>query len=194
MKGWIDGKDVCNYYFEADTGINIDKDIYEVRLGSKNRILDWMRAGLCVLSSNVCELTEIIENQKLGFTFKPQSAESLAEILGFMVKNKSEVSKRAIKANEFGKREFNFKKTVADFLSWADKPYYAPDRFILKKIFFDKEEALKNSNNIIDDQKKIIETKDLRIKELEIMLGKKFLPKIYGYLKVFKRKIFNRKQ
>jgi len=52
MKGWVAGEDVPNYYLEADVGINIDKDIYEVRLGSKNRILDWFRAGLCVLSSN----------------------------------------------------------------------------------------------------------------------------------------------
>ena len=33
------------HYADADVGINVDKDIYEVRLGSKNRILDWMRAA-----------------------------------------------------------------------------------------------------------------------------------------------------
>ena len=39
MKGWIDGKDVPNYYFEADIGINIDKDIYEVKLAAKAEYL-----------------------------------------------------------------------------------------------------------------------------------------------------------
>jgi glycosyltransferase involved in cell wall biosynthesis len=103
MNGWIAGEDVPNYFFEANTGINIDKNIYEVRLGSKSRILDWMRAGLAVLSSNVCELTEIMEREKIGYTFKPGDAKDLSEKIIYLASHKDEAKRTGIKGKDFGK-------------------------------------------------------------------------------------------
>ncbi|MHB1345985.1 MAG: glycosyltransferase family 4 protein [Candidatus Humimicrobiaceae bacterium] len=192
MNGWIDGKDVPNYYFEADIGINIDKDIYEVRLGSKNRILDWMRAGLCVLSSNVCELVEIMEREKIGYTFKAHDSEDLAAKLVYLAQNRNEAAERAKKAKIYGRKHFSFKNTVNDALDWVKDPVFAPDKFKEKKIFFEKEEALKNCNAIVENQQKMIEDKDERIKELEIFARKNFIHKSYAYIKSAKRKLFEK--
>ncbi|MHB1253398.1 MAG: glycosyltransferase [Candidatus Humimicrobiaceae bacterium] len=192
MNGWINGKDVPSYYFEADIGINIDKDIYEVRLGSKNRILDWMRAGLCILSSNVCELTEIIEHEKIGYTFKARDPEDLAEKLIYLSENKDEAGNTAEKAKIYGRRYFNFKNTMQDALFWVKDPVFAPDKFKDKKIFFEKEEALRNCSVIVENQLQMISGKDKRIKELEAYVQKNFIHKSYAYIKAAKRKLFKK--
>lgn len=189
MKGWVAGEDVPNYYLEADVGINIDKDIYEVRLGSKNRILDWFRAGLCVLSSNVCELTDIIEKEKIGYTFKPYDSKDLSAKLIYLAKHHYEVKKTAIAGRKYGLSNFNFNKTTEKLQKWAENPTFSPDRGKERKFFFSREEALKNLEQITLRQKKMIEEKGKRISELEGIVKKGFIYRVYNYFKIAKRKI-----
>ncbi len=190
MKGWIPGEDVPNYYLEADAGINIDRDIYEVQLGSKNRILDWFRAGLCVLSSNVCELTDIIEKEKIGYTFKPNDYTDLSEKLIYMADHGDEVKKTASAGKEYALLNFNFDKTTMQLQKWAEEPIFSPDRGKERKLFPSREEALVNLERITLDQQKMIEDREKRIVELESIIKRSFAYKIYGYLRVIKRKIF----
>jgi glycosyltransferase involved in cell wall biosynthesis len=193
MNGWIDGSDVPDYYFAADAGINIDRNIYEVKLGSKNRILDWMRAGLCVLSSNVCELTEIIEREKIGYTFSPGNPGDLAEKLVYLSLNKDEAKKTGEKGKNYGRKYFNFEYTMKDALSWAENPLFAPDKFKDKKIFFEKEEALRNCSAIVENQKQMIMEKDERIKELEAFAAKNFIHRSFAYIRAAEKR-FSKKR
>ena len=189
MKGWVAGEDVPNYYLEADVGINIDKDIYEVRLGSKNRILDWFRAGLCVLSSNVCELTDIIEKEKIGYTFKPYDSNDFSAKLTYLANHPDEVKKTAIAGKKYGLLNFNFNKTTEELQKWVESPTFSPDRGKERKFFFSREEALENLEQITLRQKKMIEEREKRISELECIVKKGFIYRIYSYLKIVKRKI-----
>lgn len=193
MNGWINGADVPNYYFEADIGINIDKDIYEVSLGSKNRILDWMRAGLCVLSSNVCELTEIIKDEGIGYTFNAHDFMGMSDKIIYLSRHPDEVKKTAEKGRIYAREHFNFHKTTRDLINWLKNPSFAPDKFKDKKIFFEKEEALKNCSAIVENQKDMIIKKDARISELEDIARKNIIYKLYGYLKVIRRKLKSKK-
>ena len=189
MKGWVAGEDVPNYYLEADVGINIDKDIYEVRLGSKNRILDWFRAGLCVLSSNVCELTDIIEKEKIGYTFKPYDSNDFSAKLIYLANHPDEVKKTAIAGKKYGPLNFNFNKTTEKLQKWVESPTFSPDRGKERKFFFSREEALGNLEQITLRQKKMIEEREKRISELEGIVKKSFIYRIYSYFKIAKRKI-----
>jgi len=193
MKGWIPGRDVPNYYFEADIGINIDKDIYEVRFGSKNRILDWMRAGLCVLSSNVCELTEIMQREKAGYTFRAGDSGGLAKIILKLASSRQEVKKMALAGQKYGLENFSFIATTKKLRHWASLPVFAPDRGKRPVFSFDREEALKNLQSIAANQAVMIKEKDGRIAELEAIVKKGFIYRFYGYLKVLRRKISGKK-
>ncbi len=188
MKGWIAGEDVPDHYLEADIGINIDKDIYEVRLGSKNRILDWFRAGLCVLSSNVCELTEIMSAAGAGYVFKPGDAGDLAEKLVFLADHPAEIKATGKAGKEFGFREFGFSHTTAPLQAWVEDPKVSPDWGKKRMIFFEKEKALANLEDIADRQNKMIEERDRKISELEGIVKKGIVYRIYNYLKIGLRK------
>jgi len=191
MKGWVAGEDVPNYYLEADVGINIDKDIYEVRLGSKNRILDWFRAGLCVLSSNVCELTDIIEKEKIGYTFKPYDSNDLSAKLIYLANHPDEVKKTAIAGKKYGLLNFNFNKTTEKLQKWVESPTFSPDRGKERKFFFSREEALENLEQITLRQKKMIEEREKRISELEGIVKKGFAYRVYNYFKIARRKMLH---
>ena len=189
MKGWVPGEDVPNYYLEADVGINVDKDIYEVRLGSKNRILDWFRAGLCVLSSNVCELTDIMGKEKIGYTFKPYDYKDLSEKLIYLAGHRDEVAKTAGSGKEYALANFNFDKTTVQLQEWVEKPCFSPDRKKERKLLLNREEALNNLEKITSSQNKMIEERDRRISELESIVKRSFPYRVYAYLKIIKRKI-----
>src|SRR4030066_1750421 len=189
MKGWVPGEDVPNYYLEADVGINVDKDIYEVRLGSKNRILDWFRAGLCVLSSNVCELTDIIEKEKQGYTFKAYDYEDLSRKLIYLADNVEEASWTAISGKKYAMANFNFDKTTENLQKWVVNPAFSPDRGKEKKLLFDREEAMKNLERITTGQKNMIEERDKRISELEGIVKKGLIYRIYNYFRIARRKL-----
>ena len=102
LKGWIPRELVPNYYFEADVGINCEKDIYEVRLGSKHRILDWSRAALPVVTTRVTELSEAVEADGVGF-----------------------VGRRFRRAM---RRRYGFEVSTEALRRWAASPAAAPDR------------------------------------------------------------------
>lgn len=190
MKGWIKGEDVPNYYFESDIGINIDKDIYEVRLGSKNRILDWFRAGLCVLSSNVCELTEIIERENIGYTFKAGDPDDLANKIIFLAGNKDLLKQTALRGQKFAYDNFNFKKTTEALQNWTSNPLPAPDSGKENSLNFQKDDSFQKLELIAENQQKLISQKDRRIQELETIVQKSFVYRLYAYFRILKRKIF----
>ncbi len=192
MKGWIAGKDVPDHYLEADLGINIDRDIYEVRLGSKNRILDWFRAELCVLSTNVCELTDIMEKKKIGFTFRAGDAEDLSSRLIYLAGHASIVKKTGIAGRRYGLEYFNFGKTTERLQEWVKKPAFSPDHGKDRKLFFSKEKALGNLEQITRRQKKMIGERDKRITELEGIVKRSLPYRVYSYFKIAKRKISGR--
>lgn len=55
--GWVSNEDVPAYYLESNLGVNVDRPSYEAQLGSRTRVLDWMRARLPSVSSSLTELS-----------------------------------------------------------------------------------------------------------------------------------------
>ena len=192
MKGWIPGEEVPDHYLEADIGINIDKNIYEVLLGSKNRILDWFRAGLCVLSSDVCELTGLMADAGAGYVFRPGDPEDLASKLLMLASDREKAGAAGRAGRQFGLKEFSFKRTTRALQQWVEDPVMAPDYGKGEGLLFEKERALKNLEEIADRQKRMIEERDGKISELEGIVKGQFPYRIYNYLKMAGRKIKNR--
>jgi glycosyltransferase involved in cell wall biosynthesis len=189
MKGWIPGAEVPDHYFEADIGINIDKDIYEVKLGSKNRILDWFRAGLCVLSSDVCELTEEMSAAGAGFIFRPGDPQGLADMILMLSSHPGKVSKAAAAGRTWGMEEFSFEKTTAPLQEWVKDPRLAPDYGRERKLFSQMQSAVKSLEEISEGQKKMIAERDLQIRELQAIVKGRLPYRTYNYLKKLRRKI-----
>jgi len=189
MKGWVPSRDVPDHYFEADIGINIDKNIYEVRLGSKNRILDWFRAGLCVLSSDVCELTEQMAIAGAGYVFRPGDQDDLVSKILMLSTDREKVRSAADAGKRLGLKEFSFSHTTEPLHAWVERPAMAPDYGEEKVLFFEKDKALKNMERVIAGYKEMISERDRRINEFQAIVKGRFPYKLYNYFKIAGRKI-----
>jgi glycosyltransferase involved in cell wall biosynthesis len=128
LLGWLPKHEVGNYYFEADVGINIDRYMYEGLLGSKNRVLDWMRAGLPPLIGDLPELAREVDREGIGFTYPLGNAAALRDAILALAADPEGVRRVGARAREYGSTRLTFDQTVEPLLAWAATPARAPDR------------------------------------------------------------------
>jgi len=127
LKGWLPKDLVHNYYFEADVGINCEKDIYEVRLGSKHRILDWSRAALPVVSTRVTELSEVVEANRVGFVCAPEDPVALGNAILEAAGKRNQLAEIGQRCQQVMRRMYGFRESTKALREWVRDPEYAVD-------------------------------------------------------------------
>jgi len=127
FKGYVPAEDVTRYLKEADVAISIDKFSYEAIFGSRNRLLEWLFSGALVLTTRLCELSNIIEADKLGYTVEPNKYKDLGKKILEIRDSEKEASKMRKRAYEYAKKRFNFEFTTESLRDWCRAPYRAPD-------------------------------------------------------------------
>jgi len=125
--GWVSKEDLQNYYLEADLGINSDRYCYEAILGSRTRILDWLRVPLTFLSTPLSEVTIYLIQKKLAFSFKQGDSSDLAEKLISISTNTKELGSIKIGMKKIYDEEFTSKFTFKEFIDWIKNPKHSPD-------------------------------------------------------------------
>lgn len=128
MKGWLPREMVPSFFHEADLGINCEKDICEVRFGSKQRILDWSRAALPVVTTRLTELSQVIEQKGIGHTVQIGDAEELGKKILAAAEDRQATAELGRHAQAVLRDVFAYERTVADLLEWLERPEPAPDR------------------------------------------------------------------
>ncbi|MBU1626157.1 glycosyltransferase [bacterium] len=127
FRGWVPHEEVLSCLHEADVALCIDKFSHECMFGSRNRLLEWMFEGVLILTTQLCELSCIIESEKLGFTIKPENPEELGRMISRIMESKEESERRREKGRDYGKNNFNFYITTEPLRQWCKKPYNSPD-------------------------------------------------------------------
>lgn len=128
LRGWVPTSEVVSYLAESDVAINIDALTYEGLLGARTRMLDWMQAGLPILTTVTCELTEILARERLAFTFGHADADNLAGQLLRLSAMPEALRQRGLAAKEYARRHFTYAETTRALRSWVHQPAFAPDR------------------------------------------------------------------
>lgn len=128
MLGWQPSSVVPGLYRQADVGVNLDAFHYETQLGTRTRLVEMMHHGLPVITTLGCELSYIVENQKLGLTFPIGDAQTFAGHILRLARDKVLQQKLAGRAQEYTNEQLSFQTTTQPFQEWAAHPTYAPDR------------------------------------------------------------------
>jgi len=128
LLGWVPTEELPNIYLESNLGINIDRDCYEVALGSRHRLLGWIKAGLPVLTTTPSELTRSLCTKKMAFSYPTNNSKALAEEILRLCSKKALLAEYAKRARVFAEKEFSFEATTREFREWICKPSYAPDK------------------------------------------------------------------
>ncbi|MBX3061909.1 MAG: glycosyltransferase [Anaerolineae bacterium] len=128
LQGWVPADDLPSYYLDADVGLSTDKLSYEGLLGSRNRALDWLRAGLPAVLSDLPELAQEIRAAGAGLTYSPGDLEGLVAALETLITQPVVREQMRGCARELLLRNHTFKATaIPALVNWVADPQRAPD-------------------------------------------------------------------
>ncbi|MEP7286464.1 MAG: glycosyltransferase [Chloroflexota bacterium] len=127
LQGWVPNDDVPNYYLESNLGINSDRTSYEALLGSRTRVLDWMRAELPCVMSSLTELSAEVVAANAGLAYQPENTDDLVRCLMQCVSDPAETAEMGKRGRELLLSTFTYEATSKHLLKWVEKPSRAPD-------------------------------------------------------------------
>ncbi len=171
MKGWLPIEEARSYYSDADVGINIDQDIYEVRLGSKMRVMEWLWAGLPILSTKVCEIIHILEQEGVCFTFRPGDATGLQGQLIWMASHRDKVRQRGQLGREFARHSLSYARTTEPLRDWVNDPYLAPDHGQTAGFEKEKDSHISHLEDVLKDKDQVIREQEVYLEEMKSVIG-----------------------
>jgi len=128
LDGWVPNELVASYVAEADLGVLSERPIYEGVLGSKNRIVQWLAAGLPAVCNRVGDLGDDLVEHGAGLTFRTGDPRELAGHLLWAAAHPGELRAMAERARRLACTRFSVEETTAELAEWANAPERAPDR------------------------------------------------------------------
>jgi glycosyltransferase involved in cell wall biosynthesis len=125
--GWVPTEDVQNYYLESNAALNVDRWSVEGQVGYRTRILDWIIAGLPVVTTVLCELTEELASHNFVTTFRIGDPQDLGIKLAALAVDCSTAMVRTAKAQEYLRTQLDPTTALAPLAKWVADPQPAPD-------------------------------------------------------------------
>lgn len=126
--GWVPYDDRQNYLMEADVGISAHFDAIETRFSFRTRVLDYLWAGLPVLTTEGDSMSELVAARSLGTVVRYGSVEDWVAGIRYLVDNSE--ARRAIRANvEAIAPDFAWSKVARPLVQYCVAPYSTPRSF-----------------------------------------------------------------
>ncbi|MBX3064397.1 MAG: glycosyltransferase family 4 protein [Anaerolineae bacterium] len=127
LQGWIITTDLPAYYSASDVAVCADRRGYEPQLGSRTRVLDWLRAELpCILSTQP-ELAQDLAQKGGAMIYSPEDADALLDHLCWCVEHPVELRQIGKRGQEVLSDCYSYHATAQPLLTWLQKPSHAPD-------------------------------------------------------------------
>lgn len=128
LYGWVEFDTLHNYYLESDIGVIADKPCYEAELGSRTRLIDWLRAGLPVVCNALSEVTHDVINFGAGFEFLLGDHEDLTQKILLLADDQTSTQVAQKRALQLIRERYSIKATMSPILDWVEgSSHHAPD-------------------------------------------------------------------
>jgi glycosyltransferase involved in cell wall biosynthesis len=128
LLGWRPWGELADYYAESDVGLNIDSLHYETIFGTRTRLVEMLAAGLPVITSRGCELSELVASSGAGTVFESRDSAGLGRQLLRLAQDIGVRRESARRALGFARNELSFANTTRPLREWVGRPQRAPDR------------------------------------------------------------------
>ena len=125
--GWVPYDERLAYLREADIGVSTHLEHVETNYAFRTRILDYLWAGLPVISTTGDYFADLIEHRGIGRTVAPQDVEGLTAALVLLLAD-AELRRSCAEAAERAATDLRWDRVVEPLLRFCDSPRVAPDR------------------------------------------------------------------
>ncbi|MEE8325093.1 MAG: glycosyltransferase family 4 protein [Candidatus Humimicrobiaceae bacterium] len=132
---------------ESDVGLSIHQERIETEFSYRTRVLDYIWAGLPVITTEGDSIAKIVKEKNIGEVVKYENTTQLARVLESMLLNKSlqDIYRKNLKKI---RSEFFWENATAPLVKYCQNAYYAVDK---KKIYELVEFQNSRLSNIIRD-------------------------------------------
>jgi glycosyltransferase involved in cell wall biosynthesis len=117
-------------YAQCDLGLSIDRFTYEAELGSRTRLINFLAAGLPVVSTVVTELSQQLADDGMLLEFELGNAESLTRVLLDAADGTTGKGLRGQRCRDYILEKFNASQWGAELRQWIARPRRAGDKVI----------------------------------------------------------------
>ena len=127
LLGWVDSEVAEQCVRRANLGIIVERDIYERRLGSENRVVQWMARGLSCVTTARSELGRSLVANGLALAVPPRNPEALADVLIAAAAEPGRVQSMGAACAAYCERCFGYQDTARSLVEWCGSPLRAAD-------------------------------------------------------------------
>lgn len=123
---WVDYEDRVNYLLDADLGVSTHFEHVETAFSFRTRILDYLWAGLPIVSTEGDTFAGLIREHALGAVVPPEDVEALADAIESVLYS-DEREATGERVAEFG-RTMTWSQTLRPLVEFCRAPQHAADR------------------------------------------------------------------
>lgn len=122
---WTPYRERVNYLLDADIAVSAHFDLPETRFSFRTRILDYLWAGLPILTTRGDHLGEQIEREKAGVTLPYKDVEAWASAIEMLLTNKDILQQYRYGSSKMA-RQFEWSKVVKPLQEFCADPHHLP--------------------------------------------------------------------
>jgi glycosyltransferase involved in cell wall biosynthesis len=124
---WVAYDERANYLLEADIGVTTHLDHLETRFSFRTRVLDYLWAGLPLISSAGDTFSDLIQQHQLGFTVPPGDVAALAQAI-LKLANDADLRRGCAANVQRVAAAFHWEKVAQPLVDFCREPRPAIDR------------------------------------------------------------------
>lgn len=127
FNAWAPYEDRVNFLLEADLGLNVHRRNLETRFSFRTRMMDYIWAGLPIITTEGDPLSDLVQRNRLGATVPCGSVELLAEAI--LRAADAPEARRMWRENCFATaKEFSWERVFEPLVLWCRAPRPAKDK------------------------------------------------------------------
>lgn len=124
---WVAYEERENFLLEADVGLNVHRDNLETRFSFRTRMMDYIWAGLPIISTEGDPLSDLVRQNQLGLTVPCGNAELLAQAI--VQAADAPATRQTWKHNCLATaQEFSWDRVFEPVVAWCRSPVQAKDK------------------------------------------------------------------
>jgi glycosyltransferase involved in cell wall biosynthesis len=124
--GWVPFNERQNHLLDADIGVSTHFVHAETAFSFRTRLLDYLWAGLPIVTTEGDSLAEIVERRGLGLTVPPENVDALAGALAQLLTDE-QLHKSCEAAVADVADEFRWERVLRPLTAFCRQPRRAPD-------------------------------------------------------------------
>lgn len=137
---WIPYDERQNYLLEADLGVSLHLGYLETRFAFRTRLLDYLWAGLPIITTSGDVLSETLAAQQLAHLVAPGDVAGVAQTILTLLDNPTLRTDQAVHFQQVA-TQYRWNVAAQPLLEFCANPYLAPDKGYLRQRNFSNGKA-----------------------------------------------------